>query len=124
MRPPTIEDVPWIHAAYADWPPTPRRGYATFDKVEKWVQRWIHRDDELCYVEPGIGLVTYRIGPFSAVIDNIVVHPEHREQGHATAMIEWLTKHLFDEGVLVATFKTLPGPIANKYPEGVVTAWQ
>lgn len=127
MRAPTIQDVPWIYEAYKDWPPTPHKGFATFEKVEGWVRRWIHRDDEICLIYEidgnPVGLITYRQNMMAAVVDNIVVHPDHRRQGYANAMIAELTQHLFDQGALVATFDTLPGPIQDKYPEGVVTAW-
>ena len=121
MRPPKYSDIPWITEAYADWhlihgdhPPV------TIEDVKKWVRRWIHRDDEVCLTD-GKGLITYRIGPYNAVIDNLVVHPDHRGQGVGRALIQGVTEHLFEKGVLVASFKTLPGPIRDKYPEGRVT---
>ena len=127
MREPNIYDVPWLYEASKDWPPTPQKGWVTFDKVDGWVRRWIAQDDEHCRIlevdgEP-VGYITYSYGPYVAKVWQIVTHPEHRQKGHANQMIEWLTKELFSKGVLVATFDTLPGPIRNKYPNGEVTAF-
>ncbi len=120
-------DVPFIYEASKDWPPTPQKGWVTFDKVDGWVRRWIAQDDEHCFIREvagvPVGYITYSVGFMCASVWQICVHPDHRKQGHANAMIAWLTNHLFEQGVLVATFKTLPGPIRDKYPDGVVTAW-
>lgn len=128
MRGPELTDVGWMHEAYADYPPTEKNGgYIDKRDVRDWVRRWRHRDDEVCLVREvdgvGVGFITYRQNYMAAVVDQIVVHPDHRRQGHANAMIQWLTDHLFKQGVLVATFETLPGPIRDKYPDGKVTAW-
>ena len=123
MRKPTPEDTAWVIEAYADYPPTDKNGgFIAPSDVRNWVRRWIHRDDEKCLVIDGVGLITYRQNNYVAVVDQIVVHPDHRRKGHANKMIAHLTKLLFDEGVLVATFDTLPGPIRDKYPTGTVTA--
>ena len=127
MRKPTPEDTAWIIEAYADYPPTDKNGgFIAPSDVRNWVRRWIHRDDEICLVYEAdgvpVGFITYRQNHFAAVVDQIVIRPGSRRKGYANAMIAYLTYLLFKQGVLIATFDTLPGPIRDKYPDGVVTA--
>ena len=124
MRPPVIEDVPFVYECFKDWPPHPQKGWVTFEKVDQWVRRWINRSDEQALIWPDIGVVHFRTAPFAAVIDGIAVHPDKRRQGHSKTMRADLKKYLYDQGVMVATFKTLPGPIRDRYgEEGVESAW-
>jgi len=134
VRPVEITDVPFLVECYEDWPPTPERGYATRDKIENWVRRWIYRDDEHCLVFPGIGLLTYRMGPYKGSdvqlgpyglkIDNIIVHPDKRLQGHSKEIIQEATDYFLDKGFDVAVFDTLPGPIRTRYGvQGMITRW-
>ena len=121
MREPGPEDVKFIFECYRDWPVDPRRGIVTLEKVDRWVRRWTHRDDEHCLINEN-GLVTFRYNMYAAVIDNLIVHPYVRGRGHSKEIIQYVTDHLFEKGVLVATFDTLPGVVREKYPDGVVTA--
>ncbi len=113
--------------AYADYPPTPKNGGLIADTdVRNWVRRWIYRDDEICLVKElsgnPVGFITYRVGPYVGVVDQVIVHPDFRKQGHARAMINEVIQILFDKGVLVATFQTLGGTLQKTFGrDGVVT---
>lgn len=117
-------DTQFIYECMKDWPPHPRKGIVTLDKVDMWVRRWINRSDEKARIWPGIGIMHYRTGPYSAVIDGIAVHPYERRKGHSKRMRAELKQYLAEQGIMVATFKTLPGPMRDQYGEdGVESVW-
>ena len=124
MRPPLATDIRFIYECFEDWPPHPVRGIVTLEKVDLWVRRWINRDDESAMVWDDIGVMHYRMGPMSAVIDGIAVHPSKRRMGHSKDMRVELKQHLFEQSIVVATFKTLEGPMRDQYGEyGTESAW-
>ena len=119
-----MEDIPFVYECFADWPIHPQRGIVTLDKVDMWVRRWIHRSSEKAMIWPDIGIMHYQIGQFNVIIDGIAVHPSQRRKGHSKMMRQELKQYLFEQGILVATFKTLPGPMRDQYGEaGVESAW-
>ena len=130
-----MRDIPFIFECCKDWPIHKDKGLVTIDKVDKWVQRWTKRGDEQAMVWDH-GFMSYRLGPYynqgkleispyGAVVDMIAVHPDHRNQGHSKVMRSDLKNYMFQQGVLVATFDTLAGPMQDKYGEhGVETAFR
>lgn len=121
LREPRIQDVPFVVECYADWPLTMRTGYITFDKVENWVKRWILRDDEVVWIAEtdageAVGLIKgryanwpireytpidteypwamafwYLIPKPVAIVDDLIVHPNHRGNGYSDqiALLAW-----------------------------------
>ena len=126
MRPVEYRDIPWMIEAYKDWHTFSGKEPITEQKVIDYVRRWIYRDDENCLVnDDGCAFITYRADPedeAKVIVDNILTHPDHRQQGHAKHLIQELTDYLIGVGFIEASFKTLPGPIRNKYPTGIVRA--
>lgn len=141
MRPPEKKDLLWITEAYADWHEVHGDHFPiTVEDVKRFITKWLKNKHEKCLVEPGIGLVTYRVGPyeshmesktghlkltpFSAIVDNLVIHPNHRNLGWSKKIRQELKQHLFEQGVMAAVFHTLPGPMRDEYGEqGTVTVW-
>ena len=111
-------DHAFILECYADWPITSVQGPITADDVKRFIVRWMnHRGGERCLIDEH-GLITWRQNLFVAVVDNIVVHPESRGAGKARRMWQLLQETLVNDGVVVAEFKAIPGPIADKVMRG------
>ena len=124
MRPVQNSDAVWLIKAYSDWHEiNPDHLPVTQHDVNKWVLRWQKTsNDEWAFVnDESTALISYRQNMFACMVDNLVVHPDHRGQGKASKLIKELTQYLFENGALVATFKTLPGPIRERYPDGHVS---
>jgi len=128
LRPPVISDYQFIFELYQDWPITDR-GPVTIDRAIAFTRRWIARDDEVCQIaeegEP-VGLISYRKGgdfgvvdlTGMVVVDNIIVHPSHRGLGHSTAIARELREKLVSEGITLAEFDALEGPISAQIERG------
>ena len=119
LRPVTMADWQFIYESYQDWPLT-NQGPITQDTVVRWIRYWLHRDGETCLIaEEGgpVGLVVYRRNWFVMTIKNLVVHPTHRGNGHSNVIAKTLFDKVAEEGVVVAEFDAMPGPIAEKVGE-------
>lgn len=124
LRKPDMRDVSFIWECYQDWPVTATNPPISVDRVISWVERWMNRDDEVCLIgdtDVPVGLIMYIPFWFGAEIRNLVVHPNHRNQGHSKTIRQLLKDKLISEGIVVAKFKTLPGPIQGKYPDDQFT---
>lgn len=112
MRPPVISDYRFVYECFQDWP-LGNKGPITEQKAVDFVRRWMFRDDEQCRIfvegEP-VGLMSYRPG----VVDNIVVHPDHRGKGYSSKMMALLQTELVARGVTEMTFDAIPGVISDK----------
>lgn len=109
-------DIDWMLRAYADWP-----SRITEQRLVDYLRRCENRTDHVCKVGDigvPVGLISYNYGrgqaiPIGVWVDNIVVLPELRRQGYATQMWRALFDELTPQGIMVARFKTLPGPIRD-----------
>ena len=120
MRPVRISDYQFIYECYQDWPLGPL-GPVTLDTAVRWARRWSNRDDEkvlVLDVDGPVGLIKWRQNWILAKVDNIIVHPNHRGKGHSKTMIQELHSKLTKEGVMVAEFDALPGPISDMTLKG------
>ena len=126
MRPVQKSDAVWLLEAYSDWHEIHGDHLPVSQHdVNKWVIRWMKTsNNETALVnDAGTSLITFRHEGSEAFVDNLVTHPDHRRQGHANALIDELTEYLLNEGADHATFKTLAGPIRERYGlRGNVTA--
>ena len=117
MRAPVMSDWRFVFECYQDWPLS-SKGPVTEQRAVDMTRRWMFRDDEVCRVEPGVGIITYRQSFFVAKVDELVVHPDHRGKGHARAIWRALRDELVSGGVVVAEFDAIPGPVALKVMDG------
>ena len=120
MRSVKISDYQFIYECYQDWPPG-NLGPVTLDIAILWTRRWMNRDDEKVLVldiDGPVGFIKWRQKWLIAKVDNIVVHPSHRGKGYATRMMKELHSKLAGEGVIVAEFDAIPGPIADMVLRG------
>lgn len=123
FRPATYTDREWLVECWADWPDD----YLGPQRVHNLIKRWVKRGDFKCLIaetDHPVGFVIYKVGHpfgFNAVIYNLVVHPNDRNQGHSKTMRRLLKDKLTAEGVVVARFNTLPGPFRGLYPDDTVT---
>ena len=122
LRKPVIKDDQFILECYEDWPPTTKVGRITIDKVSGWIRRWIARDDEICLIGEAdgrpVGLILYRVEDKTAIVDNIIVHPDERKKGYHDEIAKLAWEKVSKEGVTVAKFEALKGPITDKITNG------
>ena len=120
LRPVRMSDWQFLVEAYSDWPISDK-GPMLPQKVVENLRYWLNRKGRTCLIaddpEP-VGMILFRQFFFVAVVDNLIVHPDHRGQGHARAMWESLYDRLTSEGVVAAEFDAIPGAIAAKIEEG------
>ena len=122
LRKPIIEDTQFVFECYQDWPLTTKVGLITIDKVGLWIRRWINRSDEICLIgeENGapVGLILYRVDGDEGIVDNIVVHPDERQKGYHNSIAALAWEKESANGVKVARFSVVQGPIADKILQG------
>ncbi len=120
LRPPTMADHRFILETFKACVVSDR-GPATEDSVIRNIRRWLHRTDEECLIgvdNVPVGLVLFRRNMFVAQLDYVVTHPLHQQKGHANKMLQHLKDTLISQGVVVAEFDALPGPMAEKVMRG------
>ena len=112
MRRPEFSDCEFIAECYADWPDSDRGRVFPVD-----VRDWIKRFRKTSTIEQGLvndfGFVMFGQKLFCAKVYEIVVHPNHRGQGHASEMWRALRDKLVSEGVVVCEFDALPGLVSD-----------
>ena len=122
LRNPTWLDFGFFKECYSDWVVTESNPPILESHIWNWVSRWIHRNDEICLVgetDTPVGFVVYRRDePHKVDVVNICVHPEHREKGHSNAIVKTLRDRLVSDGVTVAHFEAVSGPIADQVERG------
>ena len=122
LRKPIIEDTQFVFECYQDWPLTTKVGVITLYKVDLWVRRWINRNDEICLIgevdEKPVGLILYRIHGEEVTVDNIVVHPNERQKGYHNDIAALAWEKVSVEGVTVAKFNVVQGPLSDKILQG------
>jgi GNAT superfamily N-acetyltransferase len=118
VRPANFLDIPLLMSVYSAWPVTEDNPPVYESDVRDWIHRWKNRDDESCMVMDGIGFVVYRREGSTVKDINIGVHPEQRGKGYANRMVKELRDKLVSEGVAVAEFDAIPGPIADQIERG------
>ncbi len=127
MRPVVMKDYKFVYEAYGaegkygdefNWP-FDEKGPFTLQRAIKSIQQWLRTDNnESCLILDTLGLITYRKNTTVVVVDNILVHPLHRGQGHGTTMAKFLFNKMISEGVVVGEFDALPGIYADKISSG------
>lgn len=118
MRPANYLDISLLMSVYDEWPVTEDNPPVYAPDVRDWITRWKERDDESCYVMEGIGFIVYRREGDLVKDVNIGVTPAERGKGYANQMVKELRDMLVADGVKIAEFEAIPGPIANQIERG------
>jgi hypothetical protein len=123
LRAATYDDRTWMYEAYKTWPNP--KDFISEETVYRFLRRWIERGQPTCKVAEAdgipVGLITYQTNLFVCWVYNVLVVPEHRGKGYFKQMAMSVRDDLVAQGVVVAKFQTLPGPIEGRYEDDVVT---
>ena len=125
LREPSHADNAFICECFADWIAPDRyrreRGVewrASPAKVEVWINRWQRpATGEECFIvetEQPVGLVSFRKHIFTAMVDNLAIHPQFRGLGYSTELLRMLKAIWVKDGIVAAEFETTPGIIRDQ----------
>lgn len=128
LRPPTFLDHQFLCECYSDWPVTEKNPPITPYDLKLWIRRWMNRSDEIALIGvegAPVGFIKYRRGQefpidmrHAVFVDNLIVHPMARQQGYANEIVRALRDLLVTDGVTVAQFNALAGPVAEQVERG------
>lgn len=122
LRQPHYLDLQFFKECYADWPVSEVNPPILDEDIKRWITRWMHRSDEVCLIggaDVPVGFIVYRRErPQEVQVVNLVVHPTHRGEGHSNAIVRALRDRLVADGVKMAQFDALQGPIADQIERG------
>lgn len=116
LREPKFSDCEFISECYSDWPESQRGRVFPVD-----VRDWIKRFRKTSTIEQGligeengpVGFIMFGQRFVASKVYEVVVHPDFRGRGFASAMWRGLKEHLVSNGVVACEFEAIPGLVAD-----------
>lgn len=104
---------------FADWP-TDSHGPCTPERTRMHMERWLQQFHSFVWEVEGVAVGLINCNHDYTEITHAVVHPDHRGQGHFSAMTRALAESLIWWGVSEMGFDALDQAafIADKYHRG------